>query len=133
MGSPFSAARLSPELPDLTENWVAQQRLVDDQVVEEPGIAEMTSMPRNRTAEQSVAARRESVISANTDSSKPAKKRRFRDLTEYAKDLGKRRRSGEMSSKASTPYSTPAKRFCTKPKGETPAKRVEPDTQAWQY
>ena len=131
--SPFSAARLSPELPDLTENWVAQQRLVDDQVVEEPGIAEMTSMPRNRTAEQSVAARRESVISANTDSSKPAKKRRFRDLTEYAKDLGKRRRSGEMSSKASTPYSTPAKRFCTKPKGETPAKRVEPDTQAWQY
>ena len=131
--SVLQAAKLSPELPDLTEKWVAQQRLVDDQVVEGPGIAETLSMPRKRMAKEPVAARRESGFSANTDSPKPAKKRRFRDLAEYAKDLGKRRRSGGMSSRASTPYSTPAKRFCTKPKGETPAKRVEPDTQAWQY
>ncbi|PVH89476.1 hypothetical protein DL98DRAFT_101991 [Cadophora sp. DSE1049] len=129
----FQAARSSPELPDLTEKWVAQQLLMDDSVVEEPRIEEMSSTPRKEVVKGPVAARRESGLSSKTDSPTPAKKRRFRDLAEFAKDLGNRRRSGEMSSRASTPYSAPAKRFCTKLKGETPAKRVEPDTQAWQY
>ncbi|KAH7400110.1 hypothetical protein BKA64DRAFT_474973 [Cadophora sp. MPI-SDFR-AT-0126] len=131
--SVFQAASLSPELPDLTEKWVAQQLLVDDSVVEEPRIEEPSSIPRKKVVKGSVDARRETGFSVNADSPRPAKKRRFRDLAEFAKDLGNRRRSGGISSRASTPYSTPAKRFCTKPKGETPGKRGEPDTQAWQY
>ncbi|KAK0102557.1 hypothetical protein ONS95_006168 [Cadophora gregata] len=131
--SEFQTARLSPELPDLPEKWVAQQSCLDDPV-EEDRPEEMSSVPRTKAAKGPVAASKESGLSSKADSPMPSKKRRFKDLAEFAKDLGNRRRSGDMSSRASTPSATtPTRRFCTKPKGEHPAKRVDPDTQAWQY
>ncbi|KAH7327383.1 hypothetical protein BKA65DRAFT_539993 [Rhexocercosporidium sp. MPI-PUGE-AT-0058] len=133
--SVFEAARASPELPDFTEKWVAQLRA--DDPVEEPQTAETSSVKKGPLVKGPMPSQRQSGFSPNADSPRPAKKRPYRDLAEAAKAVAQRRKSGGLSSRASTPYSTPAKRFCTKPKGEpstkTPAKYMEPETQAWEY
>ncbi|KAL2061438.1 hypothetical protein VTL71DRAFT_7711 [Oculimacula yallundae] len=131
--STFQAARVSPELPDFTEKWVSQQQLTEDPIVEKPKISELTSLPQKHLIKESFSGRRKSGLSANADSPGSTKKRPNRDLAEVARLYAQRRRSGGLSSRASTPQSTPAKRFCTKPKTETSAKRLEPETQAWEY
>ncbi|KAL5327815.1 hypothetical protein ACEPPN_005521 [Leptodophora sp. 'Broadleaf-Isolate-01'] len=130
----FHGARVSPEFPDPTEEWVAQLR-ADDPVMEEPNHAGSSGAQLKKIVRGPTTSQIQSGLSSNADSSKPTKKRPYRDLAEAAKAVAQRRGSGGLSSKAST-HSTPAKRFCTKPKTKTPAQRVEnaePETQAWQY
>ncbi|CZT11482.1 uncharacterized protein RCO7_03844 [Rhynchosporium graminicola] len=115
-------ARASPELPDFTEKWVAQQQPSGDFIIEEAKSSRVASLPPKQIVQESLGGRRKSELSSTTDSPTSTKKRPYKDFKEVARLYAERRRSGGLSSRASTPNSTPAKRFCTKPKTVTQAK-----------
>ncbi|KAI9051929.1 hypothetical protein LZ554_004184 [Drepanopeziza brunnea f. sp. 'monogermtubi'] len=124
--SAFLAASSSPEIHGFTERWVADLQLSEGALVGSTQTASPAQPVKGHVSKEQLQPVRNSSGESSTKR-QPRRKMSYADFV--AQQVLRRRASGGLSSRGSTPRKSTG--FCTTPKERAPKVFKEPETQPW--